>query len=287
MILAIASGKGGTGKTTLAVSLAQVATRSFSGEVRLLDLDVEAPNAALFLDPKIETKRDATLPVPQVRQVDCDHCGLCVELCTRHALADIGTEILVFPELCIGCGVCTAHCPRRAIREVPHVLGTLEAGRAGEILFAEGRLNVGQAQPSPIIRALKAWLLRPGSDETQILDAPPGTACPVLETSRGSDFVLLVTESTPFGRHDLEKAIGALHGAMGLPAGVVINRSQGRDEAVEDLCRDTGVPVLLRIPFRREIAEAYAEGVSLVEALPEWREPFAQLLERRVGDRVA
>lgn len=289
MILTVASGKGGTGKTTVAVSLAQVAAELDDGGVRLLDCDVEAPNAALLLHPRPtrEESRVATLPVPEIDASLCDHCGRCVELCRASALADIGSSVLVFSEQCTGCGVCAAHCPRGAIREKPHVLGTLEAGCAGAIAFAGGRLHVGQAQPTPVIRALKAWKLVRGERGWQILDAPPGTSCPVLETARGSDRVVLVTEPTPFGLHDLRKAAGALHGALGLDVSVIINRSRGVDAVIEDACRELGVPIVLRIPFRREIAEAYAEGVSLVEALPAWREPFTRLLEDGLAGAAA
>lgn len=278
MILTVASGKGGTGKTTVAVGLAQAASRQQPGHVTLLDLDVEAPNAGLFLRPTICERREATLPIPEVDVAACDHCGRCVELCAYNALADLGSSILVLPELCLGCGVCFHHCPRHAIREVPHVLGSLEAGPASGIRFAEGRLQIGRAQPTPIIRELKRGWLRPGADELTILDAPPGTSCPVMEAARGSDFVLLVTEPSAFGIHDLEKAVGALRDAMGLSVGVVINRSDGRDAAVRDCCTRLDVPVLLEIPFDRRIAEAYAEGHGLVDALPAWEPRLLELL---------
>ena len=232
LILAVASGKGGTGKTTLAVSLVQAAARSCSGDVALLDLDVEAPNAALFLDPVLDERRRAGVPVPEVDPERCVLCGQCVELCRSHALADLGSSVLILPELCIGCGVCVRHCPQRAMHEVEHELGTLEAGRAGRIAFAQGRLDPGRAQPTPLIRALKSWQLPPrGGAVITILDAPPGASCPVMEAARGADHVLLVTEPSPFGLHDLEKAVGALRDAMGLDVSVVINRSLGRDEA--------------------------------------------------------
>lgn len=283
MILTLASGKGGTGKTTLAVSLARVAAKGLDGPVKLLDLDVEAPNAALFLRPTLDERRNAGLLVPQIADDACDHCGRCVEVCAYHALADVGETVLVFPDLCMGCGVCTRHCPQRAIHEVEYVLGTLEAGRAGKIAFAQGRLQVGRAQPTPLIRELKRWQLRSGetSDgEIAILDASPGASCPVMEAARGSDMVILVTEPSRFGLHDLGKAVGALRDAMGLEVGVVINRSRGRDELLEGFCREKGLPILLRIPFDRRVAAAYADGASLVEALPSWEEPFLELLAR-------
>lgn len=288
MILTIASGKGGTGKTTLAVSLAQVAARSGSDPVQLLDLDVEAPNAALFLDPRIEERRESGVLVPQVDLAACDHCGRCAEVCACHAIADLGETVLVFPDLCVGCGVCTRHCPRGAMREVLHVLGTLEAGHAGGIDFAGGRLHVGRAQPTPLIRDLKRWQLQPGRRGIAVLDAPPGASCPVLEAARGADAVILIAEPSPFGLHDLEKAVGALRDALGRHVGIVVNRSRGHDETLEAFCRERGLPILLTLPFDRRIAVAYAEGVSLVEALPEWEPPLRELLhEVQVGERAA
>lgn len=288
MILAVASGKGGTGKTTLAVSLAQVAASSSSESVALFDLDVEAPNAALFLDPEISERRAAGIAVPQVDADRCTHCGECVELCRSHALADLGRSILVFPELCSGCGVCATHCPQRAIVEVEHVLGTLESGRAGPVTFAQARLHPGRAQPTPLIRDLKAWRLPTVSAGLVILDAPPGASCAVMEAARGADHVLLVTEPTPFGLHDLGKAVGALRDAMGLEVSVVINQSIGQDEAVTNFCSRHGLPVRLVIPFERMIAAAYAEGRSLVEACPAWEGPLLDLLRQlRVGERAA
>ena len=220
----------------------------------------------------------------------CDHCGLCVELCRSHALADLGASasVLVFPELCTGCGVCTRHCPRGAIREVEYVLGTLEAGRAGRIAFAQGRLDPGRAQPTPLIRALKAWQLPSHGKGITILDAPPGASCPVMEAARGADHVLLVAEPSPFGLHDLGKAVGALRDAMGHDVSVVINQSHGHDEALETFCRDHGLPVRLVIPFDRRIAVAYAEGTSLVDARPEWAAPLEELLQHlAVREQVA
>jgi MinD superfamily P-loop ATPase len=248
--------------------------------VLYLDLDVEAPNAAHFLNPEIEERRESGVLVPEVDLEACDHCGRCVEVCAFHALADLKETMLVFPDLCMGCGVCTRHCPQRAIREVKHVLGTLGAGHAGEIEFAQGRLHVGRAQPTPVIRDLKRWRLPPRADEiVAILDAPPGASCPVMEAARGADTVILVAEPSRFGLHDLGKAVGALRDAMGLHVGVVINRSRGHDEAIEAFCRERGLPVLLTIPFDRRIAVAYAEGTSLVEALPEWEAPLWDVMQ--------
>lgn len=277
MILAVASGKGGTGKTTLAVSLAEVAARS-NEPVTFLDLDVEAPNAALLLDPEFEERRTTGIPVPEIDDDRCACCGECVVLCRYNALANLGTSILVFPELCMGCGVCVDHCPQGAMHEVEHVLGTLEAGHAGPIRFAQATLDPGRAQPTPLIRALKSWRLTPRPSGLTILDAPPGASCSVMEAARGADHVLLVTEPSPFGLHDLAKAVGALRDAMGLDVSVVINRSLGQDYAIRAYCDQRGLPIRLTLPFDRGVAAAYAEGRSLFTARPDWREALEDLL---------
>ena len=288
MIVAVASGKGGTGKTTLAVSLALAAARAGVEPVTLLDLDAEAPNAALLLDPVLEERRTTGIPVPEVDAVRCDHCGECVRLCRAHALADIGTSVLVFPDLCIGCGVCTAWCPQRAIREVDHVLGTLEAGRAGPIAFAQAQLDPGRAQPAPLIRALKAWKMRASPTGLTLLDAPPGASCSVMEAARGADHVLLVAEPSVFGLHDLGKAVGALRDAMGLDVSVVINQSVGRDDAILRFCEENALAVRLVLPFEREIAAAYAEGRSLLEVRPACEAPLVELLlQLRTKEQLA
>ncbi len=231
MIVAVASGKGGTGKTTVAVSLAL----SLSGQGPLLvDCDVEEPNAALFLSPVLEERREVGRPVPEVDPARCTGCGRCAEVCQYHAIAVVGRKVLVFPELCHGCGSCAFQCPTGAIREVLNPMGVLERGRAGPVSFAQGTLKVGEAMAAPLIRQLKEWAIPPDSRERPVvLDAPPGTSCPVVETMRGADFVLLVTEPTPFGLHDLQLAVEVARDGLGLPVGVVINRDGVGDPGVE------------------------------------------------------
>jgi MinD superfamily P-loop ATPase len=285
MIVAVASGKGGTGKTTVAVSLAlSLAERSAAeGQPLFLDCDVEEPNAALFLQPEIEDRREVGQRVPEVDPAACTYCGRCAQVCEYHAIAVVGDKVLVFPELCHGCGSCTLNCPQGAIHEVLHGMGTLERGRAGAIAFAQGTMNVGEAMAVPIIRQLKKWAIPGGHDgRPVILDAPPGTACPVVETMRGADAVLLVTEPTPFGLHDLRLAVEVARDELGLPVGVVINRDGAGDRGVDDYCAAEGIPVLMRIPLERRIAEAYSEGVSLVDALPAYRGRF-QVLHRQIA----
>lgn len=284
----MASGKGGTGKTTVAVSLALAALEAGRGPVRLLDCDVETPNAALFLDPVVEERREAGVLVPELDPERCDSCGLCAEACAFHAIAAVGGPPLIFPGLCHGCGSCVWVCPQEALRERLEVTGELSAGHAGEIRFAQGRLEVGRAMATPVIRQLKAWRLpEPEAGGLTILDAPPGTACPTLEAIRGADAALLVTEPTPFGLHDLDQAVQAVRNALRIPVFVVVNRDGIGDEGVDRYCAENGLEILLRIPFDRRIAEAYSEGRPLLEALPEYRAPFRGLLRALLAGGAA
>lgn len=275
MIVAIASGKGGTGKTMVAVSL----TLSLSpSRPTFLDCDVEEPNAALFLQPDIDECQPVGQMIPEVDRQTCTYCGRCAEVCPYHAIAVLEDKVLVFPEMCHGCGSCTLNCPTGAIHEVLEVMGTIERGWCGQIEFAQGTLDVGQAMPVPIIRQLKRWVLPCRRDgRPVILDAPPGTACPVVETMHGADVVLLVTEPTPFGLHDLRMAVAVARGELGLPVGIVINRDGVGDRGIDEYCAAEGLPILMRIPLERRIAEAYSEGIPLVEAIPAYRERFLVL----------
>jgi MinD superfamily P-loop ATPase len=205
-------------------------------------------------------------------------CGECAEVCQYNALAILGGEVRVFPELCHGCGSCTLICPEEAIDEVPRVLGGLEGGRSGQIRFGHGILNVGEAMAVPVIHDLKEWA-KPEADQVTILDAPPGTSCPMVESVVGSDFVLLVTEPTPFGLHDLDLAVEAIR-ELGIPMGVVINRDGIGDQAVDEFCAAESLPVLLRIPFRREIAEELARGGTLLDVRPEYGDLLRLVVEQ-------
>ncbi len=273
MKIAVASGKGGTGKTTVAVNLAVVL--SDRGSVELLDCDVEAPNAHLFLDPTIERQADVALPVPVVDDQKCTGCGLCVEVCEFNAIGSIGKGVLVFPELCHGCGACWKLCPEDAITPGQRQVGTVGSGHARSVAFHHGWLRVGEALSPPVVRAVKA--LATGADFT-ILDAPPGTSCPVVETVRGADTVLLVTEPTPFGLHDLELAADMAQ-ALGLAAAVAINKVGIGDGAVEEFCASRSLPVVLRLPYERRIAEAYSRGELIAESVPELRADFERLAD--------
>jgi len=274
VIIAVASGKGGTGKTTVATSLAL--SLAPDNPVLFLDCDVEGPNAHLMLKPSLAHREDAFLLIPAVDEVLCDHCGICAEVCQYQAIAVTGRRVLVFPEMCHGCGSCALNCPARAIREVPHVLGTLESGNTPEgIRFARGVLTVGEILAVPVIRQLK--MSHPAQiGETVIIDAPPGTSCPVVEAVRGADYVILVTEPTQFGLHDLKLAY-ELTCELGLPAGVIISRDGIGDREVDDFCLHVGLPVLLRIPMERAIAAGIAQGLPLVSLRPEYNALFKEL----------
>ncbi len=279
MIIAVASGKGGTGKTTVATSLALSLAPSITNPL-FLDCDVEEPNAALFLNPTFDQREEVGILIPAVNLERCTFCGRCAEVCVWHAIAVVGSKVLVFPELCHGCGSCTLNCPEGAIDEVLHVMGSLESGQAGPIAFGHGILNVGEAMAVPIIRQLKARHMANRDHGVTILDASPGTSCPVVETMRGADFALLVTEPTPFGLHDLRLTVQVARDELGLPVGVVVNRDGIGDAGVDEYCAAGGVPILMRIPLDRRIAEAISGGKALVEALPEYRTQFVALYQR-------
>jgi MinD superfamily P-loop ATPase len=275
MILAVASGKGGTGKTTLSVNLARV----LGSGVRLLDCDVEEPNCHLFLRGTAREAETVVIPVPHVDESLCDGCGECGRFCEYHAIVSFGTKPLVFPEMCHGCGGCAKVCPKKAIREVDQRVGVVETLQADNITLIQGRLDVGVAMAPPLIRAVKARLR---NGVPAILDAPPGTSCPVIATLRGADFVVLVTEPTPFGLHDLKLAVDTVR-ELRIPFGVVVNRVGIGDERVHAFCGKEDIPILLEIPDDRRIAEAYSKGSLIVEALPEYRGLFQSLIEKTMS----
>jgi MinD superfamily P-loop ATPase len=279
MIIAIASGKGGTGKTTVAANLA--VSLKDKMPVALLDCDVEEPNAHLFLMPEFTERESVTLPVPSIDSDKCTHCGICTRICAYHALADLGKKILVFEELCHGCGGCSLLCPAGAITEIHKEIGLVERGTAKGIEFVQGTLSIGSVLAPPVIKKVKS---RIKSGPAVVIDSPPGTSCPMINAVSGADYCVLVTEPTPFGLSDLQLAVGVVR-ELGIPFGVVINRAGMGDDEVEKYLQEQSIPLLMKIPFDRRYAACYARGGLLVEEFSELRQSFNNLLkaiERRV-----
>lgn len=277
MRITVASGKGGTGKTTIAASLAlSLAANAASLPPLFLDCDVEAPNAHLYLKPVFENHKDVCLLIPNIDESKCTSCGKCAEICEYHAIAVLGEKVMVFSQLCHGCGSCTLVCPTQAIHEIPNVMGILESGPTPSgINFVQGLLNIGEPMAVPVIQQLKKWV-PPEPGQVVIADAPPGTSCPVVESVRNADFLLLVTEPTPFGLHDLKLAAQVAK-ELNVSAGVIINRDGIGNAGVEDFCALEGLPILMRIPFDRAIAEGTAQGQTLIEIYPNYTLLFQQL----------
>jgi MinD superfamily P-loop ATPase len=282
MRIAIASGKGGTGKTTVATNLAWVAARN-GWSVAYVDCDVEEPNGHLFLKPEIASSRAIGRLHPVVDGEKCTHCGLCGEICQYSAIVCVGERVLVYPELCHACGGCVLVCGPGAITEVLRDTGRLETGQAGPIRFVHGLLNIGEAMGTPLVRQVKA---EAAQEDLAIVDSPPGTSCPVIESIRGADLVVLVTEPTPFGLNDLKLAMATVR-AMKLPLGVVINRADSGDDQTREYCRVQDIEILSEIPDDRRVAEAYSRGVLAAEALPEIRVRFEGLVHRLLGDALS
>ncbi len=273
MILSVASGKGGTGKTLVATSLAL--SLKDSHKVMLLDCDVEEPNCHLFLKLSLTGREPVNILVPKVAEDKCNYCGKCAQICAYHAIAVLGNHVLTFPQLCHGCGACSYLCPEKAITEEPRETGVIEWGHSDEVSFVQGTLNVGEAMAPPVIRKVKE---RGNNSDVVIRDTPPGTSCPVVEAVKGSDFCLLVTEPTPFGLNDLGLTVDTMR-ELAIPCGVIINRAGISDSGVEEYCRKEGIPVLLTIPLDTEIARQYSRGITLVEGMPQWQDGFHKLFE--------
>jgi MinD superfamily P-loop ATPase len=270
MVIAIASGKGGTGKTSVAVSLALSL-----GRCQFLDCDVEEPNAALFLKPSLTGKKSVSVLEPWIDETKCSHCGKCAAICAYHAIAAFEKNVILFPQLCHGCGGCILVCPEKAIAEGRRTIGVIEEGTNNSIAFIQGILNIGEHMATPVIKDMKGLIQK---DMHVIIDSPPGTSCPMIESVKGSDFVLLVTEPTPFGLNDLTLAVDVVR-ELNIPFGVVINCDGIGDDRVREYCRVENIPLLLSIPWSREIAEAYSRGIPAVEAFPDLKKKFRSLFD--------
>lgn len=272
MIISIASGKGGTGKTTIATNLAV----ALGPGVNLLDCDVEEPNDHIFIQPEINYTERVSLKVPQVDMDKCTLCGQCQDICQFQAIVVVGKTVLTFDELCHSCGGCVEVCPEDAITERDREMGIFEGGRRDSLEFSHGRLFVGQVMAVPVIERVRA-AVQP--DKVNIIDAPPGTSCPVISSVKGTDFVILVTEPTPFGLNDLKLAVGMVK-ILNIPHGIIINRSDLGDTKVTEYAEQEDIPILMEIRFDRQIAETYSRGKLLVEELPDWKEKFVHLYEK-------
>ena len=241
--------------------------------VQFLDCDVEEPNAHIILNPVIEKVEPVCIQVPEVNEAKCTFCGKCSEICAFNAIAVLSKHILVFPNLCHGCGACSFLCPEKAISEQGREIGTLESGHSNRMTFLQGKLAAGEAMPTPVIRKVKD---RINYNETVIIDVPPGTSCPVVQSIKESDFCLLVTDPTPFGLNDLMLAVETTR-QLNIPCGVVINRDGENDGKVHEYCLRENIPVLLTIPLDMNIARLYSRGIALVEGIPRWKPSFTAL----------
>jgi MinD superfamily P-loop ATPase len=277
MIVSVASGKGGTGKTSVAVNMALSV-----GNVQLLDCDVEEPNAHLLLHPDLHKTEPVYSLIPMINEELCSHCGKCSSFCQYNALFTTSEKTLIFPELCHSCGGCAIVCPEKAITWRKNRIGTIDLGTAGDLTLVYGELEIGKPLAVPIIKAVKKHI---EESKDVIVDSPPGTSCPFVETVRDSDFCVLVTEPTPFGLHDLKIAVEVLR-KINLPFGVVVNRAGVGDRQVYDHCRKKNIRILLEIPYQRKIAEFYSKGVPFSVEMTEWKEKFQALhgeLQELVG----
>ena len=270
MIIAVASGKGGTGKTTISVAL----SLSVEEPVNLLDCDVEEPNADIFFNLNDINKTTVTVPVPEVDNDKCTFCGKCQEICQFNAITVLKNKVLVFDELCHSCGGCEKICPENAISEIQKPIGTITAARTNSLSFAQGRLDIGRAMSPPLIRAVKNRI-----DNTilNIIDCPPGNSCPVITAVNGADYIILVTEASPFGLHDLKLAVDAVK-ELNIPFGVIVNRATPNYHGVNNFCKSQNIDILLEIPESLEVAKAYSGGHTLLVAMPELKPEIVKIV---------
>lgn len=275
MTIAVASGKGGTGKTTVAVTLARISSKR-GADTAIIDCDVEAPNANLFVKMDVNVMDTVYVPSPVVSLDRCTGCGRCERICRFNAIALVGSEPMVFQDLCHHCGGCALVCPEQAISETPRRIGVIEEGCEGPLCYAGGRLDIGEAMSPPLINAVKKHL---HTADVRIIDAPPGTSCPAVAAVDGASYVVLVAEPTPFGLNDFTLAVGMTR-ALGIPFGAFINRSDMGDDGLERYCAREGIEVLARIPYSREIAERYSRAEVAEFLAGRYPEEISAVLDR-------
>jgi MinD superfamily P-loop ATPase len=280
MLIAVASGKGGTGKTIFSTALALSVPACVYA-----DLDVEEPNGAVFLKPEIEREMPFHLPVPRIDNGVCTFCQKCADACVYNAIAIIPPvpKAVIFDELCHACGVCGYVCPvEGALKEIGREIGRIRSGHGGQVIFVEGRLHIGIPSAVPLIAQVVEESLKLAP--LVIADSSPGTSCNMVESVKRSDYIILVTEPTPFGLHDLELAVTVARD-LGKPCGIVINKSSDQDNLIERYARQANLPVLLKIPYRLDIQQAYSEGIPLIEVMPELKGRLGQLY-RQIGKGI-
>jgi len=271
--IAIASGKGGTGKSTVATNFAYLLSELYE-DVAIIDCDVEEPNCHIFLNPEIKISEKSCLSVPEIDKELCIGCGKCAAICQFNSLALVKGKVIVFPELCHSCGGCWLICPVNAISQGKREVGIVEIGKSGKLNFIQGKSRIGEAMSPPLIKDTK----KAGQNhQIQILDCPPGTSCPVIAAVDGADYVVMVTEPTPFGLYDLKLAVDVMK-KLGKNFGIVINRSDENDYLIEDFAALENISIITKIPDDRRIAECYSRGDLIVKALPEYKEVFNPLI---------
>ncbi len=278
MIISIASGKGGTGKTTVACNLAGSVEN-----VQLLDCDVEEPNVHILLQPIVHEIEPVSVLIPKVQEEKCNHCGACADFCEYNALFVSKEKVLFFPELCHSCGGCSIVCPKDAIIEGERQIGVIKKGEARGIKIVYGELNIGEPMAVPLIKEVKK---RARKDKILLIDAPPGTACPLVASVHKSDYCILVTEPTPFGLNDLDITVQVIR-ELKIPFGIVINRAGIGDGKIHEYCEKENIPILLEIPFDKRIMELYSRGIPFIDKMPIWKDKFQQLfsdIKRRLDN---
>jgi MinD superfamily P-loop ATPase len=275
MVIVVASGKGGTGKTTVATNLALYLSPGYN--LSFMDLDVEEPNAHIFLKPREAKDTPVNKKIPRINYDKCTFCGLCADICVYNALAVLKNkvnEVMVFPEMCHSCGACMELCPEDAISEIDYKIGHIKFADLPGIRFYEGNLNVGELAAPEVIAQVKKYI---NHEDLTIMDAPPGSSCSVVESVKNVDFCILVTEPTPFGLSDLKIMVDLLK-KLSIPTGIIINQYEEGQTLIEDYAREKNVPILARIPFDREIAHYYSTGIPFITSMPGYKDIFAGII---------